>query len=432
MSITDKQVENATPAPAEPTSVEASPDQPAVAEAAAVEPAAVAAPLARSATVEPAPIPAAPAAEGRDRTALIVGAAALVLTLSAPYWTPTVYSGLNLRPHGIEWQARQQVETGRLSQTVAEMDRRLSEVSTLIENARIEAGKVQDIGSSVTAQLDAAMLLQFRAVIRQPVAFDAELRSLRTILPRHEDLEPLLTLIEPYASTGVPQTGQLFRELSTVINAVARTDHRPSVMSWLNSLAAWPQDLIASSGITSLNLGGDPVYNEPAAHLAEADVIVVEAAPADTVAEAVVAAEAVAAEAAEATDATVAAVEDVATGGAGSSTAPTDSPAPVAGVAPVAEAVTVEIVATETAPAAVAVVDHAPVYSQPIAERARQQLAANDLAGAVATLETLEGEAAQVARWWLDQARARLAADRLADQLAGIAVSVLGRVPPRA
>lgn len=424
MSITDKQVENAAPTPVEPAQAEA--------------------PLPASAPVEAASMPTAPAAEGRDRTALIVGAAALVLTLSAPYWTPTVYSGLNLRPHGIEWQARQQVETGRLSQTVAEMDRRLSEVSTLIENARIEASKVQDIGTLVTAQLDAAMLLQFRAVIRQPVAFDAELRSLRTILPRHEDLEPLLALIEPYASTGVPQTGQLFRELSTVINAVARTDQRPSVMSWLNSLAAWPQDLIASSGITSLNLGGDPVYNEPAAQLAETDITIVEAAPADAVEQAVVATEAVVAEAAAgATGATVAAVEDVATGGAGSSTAPTDSPAAVADAAPVAEAVTAEVVATEAAPAAevapveaapaaVAAVDHAPVYSQPIAERARQQLAANDLAGAVATLETLEGEAAQVARWWLDQARARLAADRLADQLAGIAVSVLGRVPPRA
>ena len=43
--------------------------------------------------------------------------------------------------------------------------------------------------------------------------------------------------------------------------------------------------------------------------------------------------------------------------------------------------------------------------------RAEQRLAADDLAGAVTELEALQGEAAEAARPWLDDVRARLAAD---------------------
>lgn len=48
----------------------------------------------------------------------------------------------------------------------------------------------------------------------------------------------------------------------------------------------------------------------------------------------------------------------------------------------------------------------------PVVGKARNTLAANDLAGAVRVLEALQGDAAEAARPWLERARARLAAER--------------------
>jgi hypothetical protein len=57
---------------------------------------------------------------------------------------------------------------------------------------------------------------------------------------------------------------------------------------------------------------------------------------------------------------------------------------------------------------------------------AEDALAAGDLAGAVASLETLTGEAAAAAKPWLDDARHRLAAEAALDKATGIVTARLG------
>ncbi|HYH37428.1 MAG TPA: hypothetical protein VD860_04335 [Azospirillum sp.] len=182
--------------------------------------------------------PAAPPAPPRSRSkaALLLASAAVVLTLSAPYWTTPLYRALHLRPPGMEWQARQEVENGRHAQSLAELDRRLADLAGVVAKANDQAAGVKAMQATLEAQTRALAQLQLRAVLRRPVPFDAELKAVRAFGGKGDDLEPLLAIIEPYASTGIPLDPQLRREFSSVSEAVARTEARPSMMHWLTNV----------------------------------------------------------------------------------------------------------------------------------------------------------------------------------------------------
>lgn len=182
----------------------------------------------------PAPPPAPP--RSRSKAALLLASAAVVLTLSAPYWTTPLYRALHLRTPGMEWQARQEVENGRHAQSLAELDRRLADLAGVVAKANDQAAGVKAMQTALEAQTRALAQLQLRAVLRRPVPFDAELKAVRAFGGKGDELEPLLAVIEPYASTGIPLDTQLRREFASVSEAVARTEARPSTMHWLTNV----------------------------------------------------------------------------------------------------------------------------------------------------------------------------------------------------
>lgn len=203
----------------------------------------------------PAPPPAPP--RNGNRTALLLASAAVVLALGAPYWSTPLYRALHLRTPGMEWQARQEVENGRQAQSLAELDRRLAELAGVVAKANDQAAGVKAMQAALEAQTRALAQLQLRAVLRRPVPFEAELKAVRAFGGKGDDLEPLLAAIEPYASTGIPLDSQLRREFSSVSDAVARTEARPSMMHWLTNvtgintltnLVAWSAEPPAPEG----------------------------------------------------------------------------------------------------------------------------------------------------------------------------------------
>jgi hypothetical protein len=62
-----------------------------------------------------------------------------------------------------------------------------------------------------------------------------------------------------------------------------------------------------------------------------------------------------------------------------------------------------------------------------VAARAEAKVKTGDLAGAVAELDALTGAPAEAARPWLDQAKARLAADAALDRLLALALTRLNK-----
>lgn len=183
--------------------------------------------------------PPAPPLAHKNRGTLAIAAAALVLTVTAPYWSAPLYRVLHLRPSGLEWQARQAVEIGRLGQSVAELDRRVSELTGALDKANEQVAAAKSAQSAAEYQVRVLALLQLRAALRRPVPFDTELKAVRALGGKLDELEPLFAVFEPYAANGILVESQLRREFSTVADLVARDEPRPSVMAWLSSVSGW-------------------------------------------------------------------------------------------------------------------------------------------------------------------------------------------------
>ena len=218
--------------------------------------------------------PAAPTPPARPgHSALILASVALVAAVTAPYWTPPVYRALHLRPPGLEWQARQDVETGRLGQSLAELDRRLADLNTAIAKANEQATGARTAQAVLETQVRVLALIELRAVLRRPVPFEAELKAVRAFGGKNDDLEPLLATIEPFASTGIPLETQLRREFASVADAVARTEARPGMVHWLTSFAPWPATPAAApEAEPKPETKPSAVTDRAHAHLADSDL----------------------------------------------------------------------------------------------------------------------------------------------------------------
>ncbi|PWC31249.1 hypothetical protein [Azospirillum sp. TSO35-2] len=263
--------------------------------------------------------PTAQARPTGHRTVLALSVAALVASLTAPYWSAPLYRFLHLRPAGLEWQARQEVETGRLGQAVAELDRRLSTLADTQAKAGEKAALTGASFAALETQARVLALLELKTALRRPVPFDSELKVVRAVSGKQPELEPLLAVIEPYAVNGILVESQLRREFAGVVDGIARVEQRNTVVGWLVNLTGWSTDSA-------------------------------------------------------------------------------DTP---------------------------------PSQSDAIVGRVRARLADDDLRGAIGELAALDAPAAAVARAWLGEARARVAANEAVDRIAESVASALNRLAPR-
>ncbi len=177
-----------------------------------------------------------------SRPAMAVALVALAAAVAAPYWTPPVYRILHLRPPGIEWQARQDVETGRMVQSLAELDRRLADLTEAVAKTNKQTAGFKASEADMETQVRVLALLQLRGMMRRPVPFDAELKAVRAFGGTFDTLAPLLETVEPYASIGVPLELQLRREFAGLSEMLAYTETRPSMVHWLTNFTGWSKD----------------------------------------------------------------------------------------------------------------------------------------------------------------------------------------------
>lgn len=180
--------------------------------------------------------------DGGGRPAMLVALAALAATVTAPYWTPPVYRFLHLRPAGVEWQARQDVETGRLVQSLSELDRRLAELTDAVAKTNKQTAGFKASEAGMETQVRVIALLQLRGMMRRPVPFDAELKAVKAFGGTFDTLTPLLESVESYASIGIPLELQLRREFAGLAEMLAYTETRPSMVHWLTNFTGWSKD----------------------------------------------------------------------------------------------------------------------------------------------------------------------------------------------
>lgn len=210
----------------------------------------------------------APVSDGqRSSLPLFLSIAALVATVSAPYWSPPLYRLLRLQPSGLEWQARQDVETGRLARSVAELDRKVSDLSATLVRTTEQGLSANAVLANADARIRMVALLQLRATLRRPVPFDAELKAVRALGGKMEELDPLLAAVEAYAANGIPVESQLRQDFAAVTEAAGRSDPRPMPIKWLSNVTGWTSVAVEPEAIRPVTIA-----EQAQALLAEGDL----------------------------------------------------------------------------------------------------------------------------------------------------------------
>ncbi|MGA9016520.1 MAG: hypothetical protein WB509_28840 [Acetobacteraceae bacterium] len=212
----------------------------------------------------------APAPAVRPTPALhgiALAAAALVITLTAPFWEDGALATLGIR-----------TPLGRTAQqnalAVMRQDRRTEDISQRLATATTQLAKQQTELTVAMQRADAAAalirtlsLVRLSDTLRRPMPFAAELATVRVEGTDLGDLKPLLDKIEPYARTGIPGTTQLRQEFRTLLDQVSRGGPQ----SWMTNLAVWAR----LRGTSPTPADADPsldLLQSASARLADVDI----------------------------------------------------------------------------------------------------------------------------------------------------------------
>lgn len=210
----------------------------------------------------------APPVSGRRAYALAV--AALVISLTAPFWEDAALSTLGIRtPVG---RAAEQSTLAAIRQ-----DRRTEDISQRLAAAMAQITRQQAEFTTAMRRADQAStlirtmaLVRLNDTLRRPMPFAAELTVVRASGTDLGDLKPLLDQIEPYAATGIPGTTQLRQDFRTLYDQVARGSGGGAA-SWVSSLTSWARSKPPSQTTATI----DPsllLLQTASARVAEGDI----------------------------------------------------------------------------------------------------------------------------------------------------------------
>jgi hypothetical protein len=213
------------------------------------------------------------AAAAKPRRATGVGSvpglvwAILIVSLSAPLWEGTALSSLGIRTQSERIAAQNAADLMRQDARVATLERQLASTNTQLDTMRADLALATLRSTQAAGQARAVALLRLADALRGSDPFADELAVMRAVGADTGKLQPLLTQLAPYATTGVPTFVQLSQQLRSLRDTVARSVRQANPGTWMD-LISWtglsaPQAPVqvdpglraAQLGLTRLALG---------------------------------------------------------------------------------------------------------------------------------------------------------------------------------
>ncbi len=177
-----------------------------------------------------------------------MAAVALVAAITSAFWAPPLYRFMHLRTPTAGALARQDVDIGRLNQSVADLERKLAEVNATLAKAQQDAATAKAAQAAAETRTGLVALVQLQAALRRPGPFDVELTLARASLRDPGPLEPALAAVEKYAATGILVGSQLRQEFRELADELSRRDFKVIPVAWINSLLGRPGPGVDTSG----------------------------------------------------------------------------------------------------------------------------------------------------------------------------------------
>ncbi|MFD1625374.1 hypothetical protein [Azospirillum griseum] len=178
-----------------------------------------------------------------------MAAVALVAALTSAFWSPPLFKLLHLRTPGAAADARQDVDIGRLNQSVADLERKLADVNANLAKAQQDTASARAGQTAAESRVGLLALVQLQAALRRPGPFDVELALVRAA---NRDLGPLAAALEPLdklAPSGILVGSQLRTEFNELADELTRRDYKVIPIAWMNSLLGRPTPGVEPAGV---------------------------------------------------------------------------------------------------------------------------------------------------------------------------------------
>ena len=185
------------------------------------------------------------AVAGFARDAKRLAIAALVVSVLAPFCVDTIFGVVRIHTP----LARKATETSAAIETLQrrsdDLEKQLAAATAQLTKMQADAAKNEARIAANQALIRRSSLMQLGLALRHTGAFDLELALARDAAGDQPALAPLLAKIEPYATTGIPEAGQLQRDFTVMRLKFEWQDSGSTPRIWMNRLIAWQRGLMS-------------------------------------------------------------------------------------------------------------------------------------------------------------------------------------------
>lgn len=178
-----------------------------------------------------------------------MAAVALVVAVTSSFWSPPLFKLLRLRTPDAATTARQDVDIGRLNQSVADLERKLVEVNANLVKAQQDSAAAKTAQAAAESRVGLVALVQLQSALRRPGPFDVELALVRASNPDLGPLAPALEALDKQASAGILVGSQLRTEFNELADELTRRDYKVIPIAWMNSLLGRPTPGAEPAGV---------------------------------------------------------------------------------------------------------------------------------------------------------------------------------------
>jgi hypothetical protein len=184
----------------------------------------------------------------------------LIVSLSAPLWEGVVLPSLGIRTQAERLTAQNTADLARQDARVAALEHQLASTNTQLDTMRADLALATLRATQAAGEARAVALLRLADALRGSDPFANELSVLRTVGGDSGKLQPLLAQLGPYATTGVPTSGELFQQLRTLRDSVASAVRQANPGSWMDviswtGLSASQPSVHVDPGLRAAQLG---------------------------------------------------------------------------------------------------------------------------------------------------------------------------------
>jgi hypothetical protein len=194
------------------------------------------APPPRAPTAPAYPLATTPVAASAKRSALggvpVVIWVLLIISLTAPLWEGSVLPALGIHSPGERAAARSIAAVAQQDVRLTVLEQRLAAATAQLDAVRQQVATGTRDAAEAATQARAVAMLRLADRLHGSSPFIAELTVLRTTGGDAGALQPILTLLVPYAASGVPSLDQLQRELQSLNDAVTHAVRQANPGSW--------------------------------------------------------------------------------------------------------------------------------------------------------------------------------------------------------